>query len=498
MTARQGALALPAGTTSAVAGTLWVVLGNLLTRGVGFAGQVVLGWLLAPEEFGTWALAVSIATAVAALRNGGTSQILIKRGEHYASQAGTIFRFSLAFNFLAMVVLVMVATLVLGERPTLAVVLFGVALSIPVGTPGMLLKARLTIDRRFREVASISFGSSCVWQLSVVALALCGFGAMSFALPPLLQAGYESVASWCYVKSFPGLRTSARASDYWQLFRESRWVMLSAAALALATTGDYFAVAMLSDARTAGLYFFAFQLVVAISAPVYGALETVLPALFTQLDGDRARQIDACSRTIRVMIGAGAPAAATLALAAPPVIHFVWHGAWDEAAGVAQILAACVPAWLLVSAGRALIEARGLWRGRFVVLGSYGVGGMGAAAIGTLTGDISTIATMVAAFYVTFALAFLLVLRKLGLPLRRTVGSVLAPLALTGVALLAGEGLARLLVHDAHSSLRSVVQLFTYVAVVAGGNLLFFRDIWHEIVAVLLRRIKGSIKGSNS
>ena len=50
-----------------------------------------------------------------------------------------------------------------GTKPGLAVVLVGISLSIPLGTPAMILKARLTIDGRFRELASIGFGSAVVW-----------------------------------------------------------------------------------------------------------------------------------------------------------------------------------------------------------------------------------------------------------------------------------------------------------------------------------------------
>jgi O-antigen/teichoic acid export membrane protein len=483
-------LALSAGSAAAVTGTLWVIVSNLLTRGLSFVGQVIMGWLLVPEDFGIWALAVSISTAVGALRNGGTSQILIRRGHDYAAQAAPVFRFSLAFNILAMLLLIAVAALMRTSRPAVAIVLLGLAISIPIGTPAMLLKAKLTIDRRFRELATINFGSSFIWQAAVVGLAFGGLGAMSFALPPLLQAAYESVASWRATKAFPNVRTHAQARDYWLLFRESRWVMLSAMALGLATTGDYFAVAMLTDVRTAGIYFFAFQLVVAISAPLYGALETVLPPLFTQLNDDRPRQIAACTRTLRVMMGAGAPAAATFALGAPLAIHFIWHGVWDEAIPVARILAACVPAWLLVSAGRALIEARGLWRARFMVLGLYGLGGISSAALGTLFHSVGAIAACVAAFYVSFSLVFVLVLGRLGLPLRATAAAILAPLALTGVALVSAWLLAASLAPEAGSYSQSGVALLTFLVIVALGNVVFFRELWREILSILTRRIR--------
>jgi hypothetical protein len=172
-------------------------------------------------------------------------------------------------------------------------------------------------------------------------------------------------------------------------------------------------------------------------------------------------------------------------------MHLVWHGTWDEAAPAAQLLAACVPAWLLVYAGRALIEARGEWRMRFVMLGIYGVGGMGAAAVGTLIGGVHAIAAAVTLFYVVFALGFVLVLNRLGLPIRGTVGSLVAPLALTGAALLLGKFAAgALLARDAAPLLQDATALATFLVVVALGSAMFFKDIWHEIAGALTQRLR--------
>jgi hypothetical protein len=171
-------------------------------------------------------------------------------------------------------------------------------------------------------------------------------------------------------------------------------------------------------------------------------------------------------------------------------MHIVWHGAWDEAAPAAQMLAACVPAWLLVYAGRALIEARGEWRVRFLVLGVYGVGGMAAAAVGTLMGGVHAIAVAVTVFYVVFAFGFVFVLNRLGLPMRGTVTALLAPLALTGAALLLGKMAAGALARDAAPMLQDATALATFLVVVALGIAMFFKDIWHEIAGALTRRLR--------
>ena len=65
-----------------------------------------------------------------------------------------------------------------------------------------------------------------------VGFAWLGWGALSFVLPPVLQAVYENVAGWRYVKQWPRLGPAAAREDYLRLFRETRWLRLSAAMLA--------------------------------------------------------------------------------------------------------------------------------------------------------------------------------------------------------------------------------------------------------------------------
>lgn len=377
--------------------------GSLLSRVVTLAGQVALGWLLLADEFGAYAFAISITAVVAAVRNGGTAQVLIQRGHEYSTRAGLFFKYALAFNSLAMLVLLAIGIPLWMSGSPSGLILCSMAIAIPLGTPSVLFKAKLSIDGRFQEVAKISLGSALLWQASIVCFAWLGWGAFSFVLPPLLQAMYENVAGWSYVKQLPQFRQKATREEYLGLFRETRWLMLSAAMLAPATSGTYFVVAMLHDVTITGVYFFAFQLVVAFGMPIYGAVESVLPSMFVKMASDRARQLALYGRAIKLSFIVGMPVAVVFSLIVPLLMHFTWQGKWDIAAAPVQILAICVPAWIVVAIARSLVEACGMWRLRFVIVSLYGVGGMGAAAIGAFLGGTQSIALFVTIYYVCFA-----------------------------------------------------------------------------------------------
>jgi lipopolysaccharide exporter len=479
-----------------IKGMTWVASGNILSRGIALLGQVVTAWLLRPEDYGAYAFAISIAAAVSALRGGGIAQLIVKDGSSYDSKAPLYFTYTLALNVIAMTLLMVPAFIYLSKNPPVGLVLLSVAIAIPLGTHATVYKAKLAVDHRFKAISSINLGSALVWQAGVVGFALLGLGAKSFALPVIMQAIYESVVSARYVKSTSSL-WSPKTSGYLNIFRQTRWIMLSTAALAFATTGDYFAVGIITNARIVGIYFFAFQLIVAITTPVNLAIETVFPALLARLNGDSSRQIRAFSRTVAVISSAGLSAYGAMLITLPLAIHLTWRGKWDMATPAVLTLAVCLPAWLLVAASRSLIEARGLWRFRFVFLAVYGVGGMSSAAIGALLGGgVQPITACVAVFYVSITLAFLISLTRLGVRLKVTAAALIVPLIINLIAFVASQYLDSLLRIGASPFISVSVRLGCFLLIVLAGNWLFLRGYWTEILATVRQAVPRRLRGT--
>jgi len=483
-----------------IKGMTWVASSNILSRGISLLGQVVTAWLLRPEDYGAYAFAISISAAVSALRGGGIAQLIIKDGSTYDSKAPLYFTYTLALNVIAMALLLVPAFIYLSKNPPVGLVLLSVAIAIPLGTHATVYKAKLAVDHRFKAISSINLGSALVWQAGVVGFALMGLGAKSFALPTIMQAIYESVVSARYVKSKSTL-WSAKTRGYRNIFKQTRWIMLSSAALAFATTGDYFAVGIITNARIVGIYFFAFQLIVAIATPVNMAIETVLPALLARLNGDGPRQIRAFSRTVAVISSAGLSAFGAILITLPIAIHLTWRGKWDMATPAVLTLAVCLPAWLLVAAGRALIEAKGLWRFRFIFLAVYGVGGMSSAAIGALLGGgVQPIATCVAIFYVSITLALLISLARLGVRLKVTAGALFVPFIINLIAFASSQYLDTILGSRVAPVIDVGVRLGCFLLIALAGNWLFLREYWIEILATVRkavpRRQRSSRMGS--
>jgi hypothetical protein len=173
----------------------------------------------------------------------------------------------------------------------------------------------------------------------------------------------------------------------------------------------------------------------------------------------------------------------------PIAIHLTWRGKWDMATPAVLTLAVCLPAWLLVAAGRALIDARGLWRFRFIFLAVYGVGGMTSAGIGALLGGgVQPIATCVAIFYVSITLALLISLTRLGVRLKATARALLVPFIINSIAFVASQYLDSILRSGVAPVISVGVQLAGFSLIVLTGNWLFLRGYWTDILATVRPR----------
>jgi O-antigen/teichoic acid export membrane protein len=467
-----------------------VVVGNILTRVIGLGSQIALGWFLLPEDFGIYALALSFAAAVSALRSGGAAQIMIKNGATLCGEAAKFFAYAFVFNLLACLILMVIAIPYLHSGSAVGVILIGTAISIPLGTHASIYRAKLTIDRQFSFLSKMSCLSALLWQGSIVLCASLGWGAASFALAPVLQSLYEGFA----------LRGRSNISiemtlhrvpvrELGMLFHQARWVMLGSALLALATTGDYFAVSMLADAKTVGIYYFAFQLNVALINPLSGAIENAVPALLTNIHGDAQRQNAAYSRALSWAAAITIPLGLLCAITAPALINTLWNGKWDFAIPVVQIISFCASSWTLASAARALIEAHGLWQLRFTVMAVYGIGAISAAAIGAYMGDAISIAFAVSIFYVCFTCGLLVTLNRMGVSNVSMWKTLFLPLVINLVAAYMAVIIVTTAFSADHLVVRSGATALLYLLLGAAANFLFMNQIWRDIAGAAYSRL---------
>ncbi len=382
---------------STARGLAWFFFNTAFAKSLTFITQLVLGWLLVPEEFGLYAIAVSIGAFIGMMRNGGVEQVLIQKGERFSELSPTAFNYSLGFNLLAMFILASMAGSIASvyDDERLFYMLLIMSVVLPLGTPAVLYRAKLSVGRQYKELALQKTIAASVRQLMIVVLALNGFGVYSFVIPMVIEVIVEAFVGWYYTRWFP-LFQRLKTNYIKELFVSCKWLMLASVMLALATTGDFFLLGLVLPKDLLGVYFFGLQLVVSVATIFSTSIQgVVMPALVSKAEhsADFSRMYtDVVSKIFFITL----PVSVALSMLAAPAIHYLWAGRWDDAIPVAQVFFLGMPFWLLVFVGRSALEALGLWKKRLAYLAFYGLSSMlVAVSIGQL-GNILYIAIGVA------------------------------------------------------------------------------------------------------
>ncbi len=477
----------------AATGMLWVSVGTVASKLASLGAQLVLGWVLSTEDFALYAIAISWSTIVLALRNAGTQRFLIQKGSSYDEFASICFKIALLFNGIGFVLLALAAPALsnLYESKSLNVIIWIIALSLPLNTASLIFQAKLSSELKFGKLTRINIWSALLRHGSMAVFALMGFGPISFVLPLILIAGFETVAGWYMVGAWPPNRRLT-----WQAMRgvlqASRWIMLTSLAGILVMNGDYLAISLLQTKETLGIYYFGFQLSFSLAALFTNGVEAVMMPAFSRLHNDQERQKVAFFKAVRILILGATLACFALVLAANPLVHGLWGGKWDSAIPVVQLLALSLPIKLVMPLCRTLMEGRGEWKLVSALLLADGIGTIIAGGLGAWLGGLMAIAAVVSGHNLVFGLMFCgFVTKRIGGQLGHMFIPILSTflfgiLALSTTAILTFVGLV-----DGSRFWHAPMLVVIYAVTYLGLARLFLKDSVREVVSLVLKGISG-------
>ena len=477
----------------AATGMLWVSVGTVTSKLASLGAQLVLGWVLSTEDFALYAIAISWSTIVLALRNAGTQRFLIQKGSSYDEFASICFKIALLFNGIGFVLLALAAPALshLYESKSLNVIIWIIALSLPLNTASLIFQAKLSSELKFRKLTRINIWSALLRHGSMAAFSLMGFGPISFVLPLIVIAVFETVAGWYMVGAWPPNRRLT-----WQamrgVLRDSRWIMLTTLAGILAVNGDYLSISLLQTKETLGIYYFGYQLSFSLAALFTSGLEVVMMPAFSRLHNDQERQQVAFFKAARVLMLGATLACFALVLAVNPLVHGLWGGKWDSAIPVVQLLALSLPIKLVIPLCRSLMEGRGEWKFVSTLLLADGIGIILAGGVGAWLGGLMTIAAVVSGYNLVFGLMFCgFVTKRIGGQLGHMFVPVLSTflfgiLALSTTSILTFVGIV-----DGSTFWQATMLVVIYAVTYLGLARLFLKDSVREVVSLVLRGIPG-------
>jgi O-antigen/teichoic acid export membrane protein len=356
-------------------GAAWMIASTIGSKIVSFGAQIALGWWLAPEHWGVFSVAISIAFVLQIFRDGGVRHLLVQRGGEYLTLSGSIFWMALAFNLATAAALIGLAPLIAlayGE-PELFGLLVVIGISVPLSTVGVVLSSKLRIDLRFDDLAKMFLYSSLIRHGGSVLLAWWGMGPMAFLLPLPFVTLFDSM--YCYFKTRDKpWKRPMEIRRWWELLGASKWLILMAAAMVAMDIADYAVIGLFLTAAVVGVYYFAYQLIAQTGALLATNFEQVLLPALSRLQDEPERRRQAVLRSVHALALVSAPTSLLLAALAAPVESLLWHGRWAQAVPAMQVLGLFYPARAIFVISSSYLLAVGRFKAAAMLILVVGLG----------------------------------------------------------------------------------------------------------------------------
>ena len=171
-------------------GFLWTGIQTIGTKLISLIAQLVLAWLLLPEDFGKISIAAAVTSIIFLIQNFGLSDLLISRGKMFYHIYNLAKSISIVVAFIA-ITLAVISSFIAGyiyadNDITNLILIF--SLSIPFNTLSVVPDSKLRIDLKFKELSTIKFFEFFISQGLIIVFVLLGYGIYSFVFGPLISS----------------------------------------------------------------------------------------------------------------------------------------------------------------------------------------------------------------------------------------------------------------------------------------------------------------------
>lgn len=247
--------------TSAAKGLLWSAVSMGANKFVAFASTVVLARLLAPDDFGVFAAALTLMLYLEVALDLGISAAVV-----YEQEEGLTARLDTAFttNVLFAAALTLLGIAIAPELsrflgvPDATLIFRVMSFYLLIRGLGQVNTAVLRRDLNFRRLAVVEISGAAVRAGVSVTFAALGYGVWAIVWGFLLGESASTIAAWVVVRFRPRLRIDTKAAR--SMLRFGLGVVALDIINELALNSDYLVVANRLGATALGFYTLAYRL----------------------------------------------------------------------------------------------------------------------------------------------------------------------------------------------------------------------------------------------
>jgi len=422
---------------------------TVINIGIGFVSSIVLTRLLQPNDFGTFALAVTLFAFADIRVKLQLDQKFLRDQDDSAEYLNAYFTLNFALACVSLIVVSGAAVIaVILDRTDLGVCLF--ALSALNLIDPLTSTIRLSIEKKvaFRAISLIQLLAAVTLFVVTLITAWLGLGLWSL----LLGTGASTLVSaglfWRIAPRRPRWRVDmplARAFLGYGL----RYGLVYAVSAIILTQFDNFIIGLMMGTYALGFYDRAYRTSLWPTLLVSAALGRISLPAYSQLQNEPDRLSRAFSIVLWLVLTCATPIALLVLVTAPELVLFLYGEKWLPSVPILQVLAAfavCRPLWdnlvsILVATKRPGQMARLAFIQAVVLI-------ILAVPLTHLLGSVGTAMSVGVAFLISAVFLFyfggkylsVALLKNIGLPLFNNLSALIVYFILA--ALLLPSGLA--------------------------------------------------------
>ena len=329
---------------SAVRGFAWVTAFSGVSRGVQYLVFLILGVLLKPEDFGTFALALVLINALIMFREMGLTPVLIQKQDN-VDDAFNVALVLLPIYGIVLYILIYIAAIPFAwfvKNNDIIGILRILGLTVPISSFGILPSAWFQRELDFKRKVMPETFSAIVGGIFTVIFAYMGIGVWSFVWGRIITEFIRTVAFW--------IASGWRWKPVWNLkiavdlFKFGSIVSLGSAIDFAYIIIDQLFVGLMG-VKALGNYSFSFRLCTASVTGLTVQLGTVMLPVMAKLQGDLKKLSSVVGKNIALNALITVPIAAGLFFFSQDLLDIIYGDKWDEAKNLFKILALYSVVW---------------------------------------------------------------------------------------------------------------------------------------------------------
>lgn len=489
-------------TRHTVRGVFWITAGRLLKQPINLIGLVVLARLLAPSDFGIFAIAALVVTFSNVVVDGSFGLVLIQRRHLNSEWIGASLALSVALALLLSICVVLAAPYIEQqfEFPELSDVLLFLAVILPINaitsiTTALMQRAfqfgRLTLNLTLSQIANTAVA---------ITLAVNGFGLWSLVWGQVAQFVADALLGYLAVRRHYAVGFSLSAVA--QVFRSGGMFTVSKLLNWAANNVDNLVVGRFLGATALGFYSRAFNLMSTARQLSGTGPVRVLFSSFAKIQHDPDRMARGYLRSLSMALVSATLVSAFVVVNAEIIVRLVLGPQWLPMIPVLQIMFSAFIARTGYIVAEAVPLSLGLSGQTAIRQGAQLILVISGATIGAQFGLIPAVIGITSAYWIFYLLCLLLVKRLIPIRwsqvLRLHLNGILlsvppSVLALATRWMLPSDDLLLQVIPPIVFGLVAVIVVAVAPTSLAGDDLVRFRSLlWERLFAI----IKGLRPGS--